>query len=59
MQFSNGNGRNGTIPITNKAHCDTLIRCALEIFLLTYLLTLWELYGNGNKSQNLEWEEKE
>ena len=23
------------------AHCDTLISCALEIFLLTYLLTKW------------------
>ena len=25
--------------LTHSAHCDTLISCALEIFLLTYLLT--------------------
>ena len=27
------------------AHCDTLIPCALEIFLLTYLLTYMKHYG--------------
>ena len=34
-----GNSRDVTSHLCAQTHCDTLISCALEIFLLTYLLT--------------------